>query len=533
MQYADGPLNPAELDRAADARVLGYWAMTLGTMLFAGLSIACAVASDGFLEADACTHYMYARFAFQEPHYFVNLWGRPLVTGLYAVPAVLGGVLGVRLTSLALALLCGWVAYRLARAQHYRWPALAFVFTLAQPLVFLHSFSELTELPFAALIVLAFWAYRARQFALMAFLVGLGPLGRPEGFGFIGMAAVALVLHRKWYWLPLLAVPLIAWNHAGWEIYDRGMPWWRWLPSQWPWAQDSVYPSGHPLHFVALMPVVTSPLIFPAACIGAWRSLAAGWPPARFFKLDHETRCQVLIAAIPLLILVGHSVLYALGKMASNGELRYLLVVAPFWALLSAKGWEWVFERFEWRGVLRWAGVAALLPALANHFLYTVVPLRQTEDWRRAKAVAEWYQGEPGLRERYPRLLASHPGIYYYLDLSFTDRRHVVEWLTSNVESPPAGTLLVWDPVYGVFNADQLKSIKLDAIRANGWVPRRLSIPGFYDLSESDLLVLNRLKAGPSLSDSTVGVEPAQDDFWHLFLSPRDVGGNLTAPPAE
>src|SRR5208282_2476961 len=97
----------------------------------------------------------------------LNVWGRPLVTALYALPAQYG-LLGARLLSLALALLCGAVTYRLAREQGMTNPALAAICLFAQPLFFLHSFSELTELPFATLLVLAFWAYQRRRFAVMA-----------------------------------------------------------------------------------------------------------------------------------------------------------------------------------------------------------------------------------------------------------------------------------------------------------------------------------------------------------------------------
>ena len=41
---------------------------------------------------------------------------------------------------------------KLAAGQGNRLPALALIFTLGQPLLFLHSFSELTELPFALVI---------------------------------------------------------------------------------------------------------------------------------------------------------------------------------------------------------------------------------------------------------------------------------------------------------------------------------------------------------------------------------------------
>ena len=47
--------------------------------------------------------------------------------------------------------------------------------------------------------------------------------------------------------------------------------------------------------------------------------------------LDHESRCRALVAFLPLMILVVHSLLYRPGRMASNGEPRYMLVVAPFW----------------------------------------------------------------------------------------------------------------------------------------------------------------------------------------------------------
>src|SRR3954466_8761036 len=106
----------------------------LAAVIFASLSLLCAITSDGFLEADACTHYMYANYAIGETHYLVNVWGRPFVTALYAIPAALCGRLGGRLTRRGCALLMATIAWRIARDLNLRWPALAFIFTLAQPL---------------------------------------------------------------------------------------------------------------------------------------------------------------------------------------------------------------------------------------------------------------------------------------------------------------------------------------------------------------------------------------------------------------
>ncbi|HMB95766.1 MAG TPA: hypothetical protein VKK61_06980, partial [Tepidisphaeraceae bacterium] len=192
-----------------------FWPIILAIAIFALFSIWAAITSVGFLEADSCTHYLYARFALQDTSLLVNVWGRPICTALYAIPATLFGRLGVRFTSLLVAIACGLIAYRIAKNQGYRWPSLALIFTLAQPLVFLHSFTELTELPFALMLALGFLAYQKRQWLAMTILIGFTPLARPEGFAFVALAALALIAHRRWWWLVVLPMPLVLWNHAG------------------------------------------------------------------------------------------------------------------------------------------------------------------------------------------------------------------------------------------------------------------------------------------------------------------------------
>jgi hypothetical protein len=55
--------------------------------IFALLAIVCAILSPGFVAADACVHYLFAKYAFADPVNWVDVWGRPLCTGLYAIPA--------------------------------------------------------------------------------------------------------------------------------------------------------------------------------------------------------------------------------------------------------------------------------------------------------------------------------------------------------------------------------------------------------------------------------------------------------------
>ena len=148
----------------------------------------------------------------------------------------------------------------------------------------------------------------------------------------------------------------------------------------------------------------------------------------------------MLIAILPLVILTGHSILYWRGKMASNGEVRYMLTVATFWALLGARGWAWIFDSLRWQRPLRWAGVAALSPMVINYF-YPVLPLQSQPDWIRAGQFADWYRAGD-YDKKYPYLAASHPGIFYALDLCPSDRTRTRDWRKDVLDPVPAGTLL-------------------------------------------------------------------------------------------
>jgi hypothetical protein len=416
-------------------------------IVFAALSVFFAIRSDGFLEADGCTHYIYARWAFTYPIYFVDIWGRPLKTALYAPAANLFGLIGVRLTSLCVAIGISLVAYAIARGQMYRTPALAGIFTLASPLVFLHSFSELTELPFALLLGAAFLAYQRRCFWLVAILASLLPLSRPEGFGFLVLSGVLLGAHRKFALLPLLIVPLIAWQFAGAILFNEPENWWRWLVLHWPYAGDSVYARGSIAHFAALLPAVVGPGLFPFMLLG----IKSPKP-----QEQHQARCEWLIAAIPLSILLGHSVLYALGKMASNGEARYMLIAAPFWALLACRGFDRVWRADRVR--LKFAVVAtlAVAPPLVAQLCYPVLPLVQMDDWKVARELARWYDATA--KPDSPKLLCAHPGFFYYADRATLDP-DVLPWSRQSLLSAPPGTIILWHDVYGRFNADRDKSV--------------------------------------------------------------------------
>ena len=460
---ADRASSDADVESALTPSIFESPPEIAALSIFAVLSLLCAWLSDGFVAADACTHYLFAKYAFSDPVNFVDVWGRPLCTLIDAFPAQLG-LFAVRATHVAIAIACALVARTIARNQSLPRPGLALLFTIGAPLFFLFSFSEMTELPFALVLGLAFICYQREKWVLFALLAGLLPTARPEGFGFIFLAAIALLYHRRLISLLPLIAPLLLWDIAGWLLTDRTVPWYAWLIHAWPWSEQGLYGSGSIFTFVGVLPVVVPPLILPATLIGVKTTLSPRAPnPTR-----HARICQLLIAAIPLSILIAHSVLRWLGKFGTFGEARYLLICAPFWGVLSAAGFEWISQRLNFRRPWRIATVAALVPALLN-FVSPVMPLHLPPDWQTASRFADIYRANP-LREAYPRVVAAHPAIPYFLGTDPNGNARNNAFTGAVIKQPPPGALLVWDPVYCTTNAIAENAAAPDQLRAAGWI---------------------------------------------------------------
>jgi hypothetical protein len=193
--------------------------------------------------------------------------------------------------------------------------------------------------------------------------------------------------------------------------------------------------------------------------------------------------------------------------MASAGEMRYMLIVGPFWALLAARGWEWIWTRFNWRAPHLWAGLAALLPIAANVY-YNVVPFHLYAADIVARDAAEWYRSDTRIQQAFPRLMCSPPMIYYFLDRSQSDE-HSLDWGLANVQRATPGTVLIWDPVYGQTNADRSMCVTKADLASAGWIfVRRFDIDYAGEYKYCDVYVSPKTAAGAPAS-GVVAAMPA------------------------
>ena len=402
----------------------------------------------------------------------MDIWGRPVVTTLHMPTAQLPGTLlglplglvGVRATSMAVAVVAALLAWRVAAGLGQARPGLAALFLLVQPLVILHSISELTELPFALLATLCLLAYQRRWWWLLALAAGLTPAARPEGFGLVLLAGTALAAHRRWE-LLLLPLPLLAWDRLGWSLHGGPGAWWQitsWLRGNWPYSGQSAYEPGPIWAFVEKLPAATGPSLLPLVLIGTLAALR------RRDWRDHHTRVAWATAAVPWGVLAVHSVLYWSGRMASSGDVRYLVAVAPFWALLAAGGFDWLAKTLAaaWPAKRLTAAAVALavVPLPLFHLAYPVVPLALDDPGRAAVAVTDWYV-RSDLPRTHPNLSVDHPITRYRLDLSPT----TAGGGAAIVRLARPGSVYLWHDIYSRYNADATLVVPEDMPPRFGW----------------------------------------------------------------
>lgn len=455
-------------DLSLPGRKIRWIPLLIAMLIFAMLSAWMAHASKGFMEADGITHFNARRFAWDQPMHRVGVWSRPFCVMLYMIPTHLGGLMGTRLTSLALALIGMLLTVRVASRQRDSRPEVAGIFLLCAPLWFVHSFSELTEIPFAVLLIGAFAAYQARWFVVMAIVLALSPLARPEGFGFIALAAIAMVLHRRWIALLILPMGVIFWSWWGW--YTVGSPadlaWYQWLPHNWPYSTDSVYGSGSMMRFIIILPAVVGPLVFPLIWLGVGKTCFR----VSDVNVDlHRRVCDILIMGIPILILMAHSLLWFLGKMASNGEPRYMLIVAPFWAILAGRGYDKLVEWWRLPRPIAWSALAAMPAIIANAF-YPCFPLGLTSDDELAENVAAWVAQHPQVAAKYPRIGWSLPRLSILLAVDPLDGNRSVTIRKSLATNRPPGVMVIWDTIYTTHNSDEALVVPEESFKEAGWL---------------------------------------------------------------
>ena len=421
-------------------------------------------------QQDSGFHYLQARWAWTHAWLFVNVWGRPLYTVLYAVPALLGYP-AAKLLTVAICVATAWQTWRLAEAEKLERPELAIPLLLLQPCMLLILSDTLTEPICGLVFVIAMRLHRSGRIAAGAGVASLMALTSPWGFilAFIWGVWVLVDGWRGTSWIVWLTKPLLLLSGMGlwWLaalIITHDPLWIRhdW-PSQWKneghtgvlwwyaWQMATEIIGG-----ILLLPFLAGLVIAVQRKFWMALSLAGG-------------------------LFVVISLMFRFGLYNCAGYARYFVCVAPAVALITLAGWNRLAALLP--GRVRFATAAAVFAAtLAAGLVYV-------DGWpygRDAVAVQEmwdWYRTQPPRRveklawsQAYMCIcFGTDPGERIFFTGDPDENRKMLR------DSPP-GTMVFWDaetgPAWYRLKDDDLAGAGYERLRS-----RAYDLPGYLPWS--------------------------------------------------
>jgi hypothetical protein len=391
-------------------------------------------------DQDAAIHAIYSRWPLDPnpapfPYRVLTVWSRPLFALAYALPGQLGFP-AMRLFTVALCAVTGWLTYLIARRLTLPHPWLAVPLTLLQPVMLQVGVDVMTEPLFALVLAAGLLALESGHRTLAAILWSLLPLARPEGGLVLAVLGVlwgleALRDRRALRPLLLLGTGLVLWEAAVLVLTGN----WRYLLDTFPWPVHSDAWTGSPFHYL-----LRWPLILGAVALVPW---LAGLRPS--WRAGGGLRLGVLFVSAVLCV---HAFLFATGGFASTGFERYFATLAPTNGLIAVAGVAWLAERL--RRPLQLV-VPSLLGLQAVHGLLWIdeqAPAHLPEATLRA---IEEARARVDLTNRF--IIASDLHAFVFLDVDpgarnarlYARRDRALE----RVEQLPSGTVVIWDSMVG------------------------------------------------------------------------------------
>ena len=203
--------RPSHLDHVAG---VASWTATPLCLVAVGFLLLRAIRATGFYWLDDYSHLLISKAAWHHASLILNVWGRPLMTLTY-MPAVLGGQLAARITSLTLTCVTAGLCWAIARKRGWSAAPGAALLLLAQPLTVTLAYSALPETLFSFFLALALYFRAVERQGVAALIVSLLPLARVEGLVVVMIWAGWLLLRGRIRLIPLVAVGSATWAIIG------------------------------------------------------------------------------------------------------------------------------------------------------------------------------------------------------------------------------------------------------------------------------------------------------------------------------
>jgi hypothetical protein len=420
-----------------------HWPLILSVFI---LLVVLSFLSEGFYgAADNPSHYFISRYSFQHPALFLDTWGRPLFT-IMSSPFSQFGFGGMKFFNVLLGCITAYLAYRIADKTEITPAWMAILFVIFTPMYFLMTMTGLTEIQFGFILILAIFLFFHEKYIAAAIIISFLPLSRSEGFAFLPLFFLAILMRRKYAALPFLVTGLLFFSIIGYLFVWKDF-FWIFTHSPYPLHHPLYKEEGNLLHFVNATPEIFG---IPLLVLFLAGTLLYGY---LLFSVPKDRRLQIFLEVWLLVIPVWmmfalNSVLYWKALFGSVGLVRVVTGLLPLAAIVSLKAFSYlektVFRQPASRIVFRMAVIA--------NFTINAYPVRLLSSEQTVKRSADWIM-ENSLKDR--KIFFTNAYVPLFLELDPYNKKESEQLFgTKWLQYHPVGSLIVWDSYFGPREAD-------------------------------------------------------------------------------
>lgn len=394
--------------------------------------------------ADNYSHFRISKYALNYPHLFMDHWGKPLFT-ILSSPFAQFGFKGIQLFNVILGLLTGLFAYLALKKLEFKNAWVIIFFICFTPIYFIIMQSGLTEILFSFILVFAMYLFFIRRYIAASVIVSFIIFSRTEGFIFIPLFLLALILAKQFKAIPFLLSGFLIFSLLGYFMLDD---FW-WFFTQNPYTGKSgVYGSGDLTHFLNHTKNINGIPLAIVLVLGIISYVVD------FFQNKKQPNSYyyeiLLILGGYLLYFAAHSIVWWKGTGASAGLIRVMAAVMPLAAIVSLRGVNLVYQWLKFNQFVQYAFLLIFLFfVIRTPFQIFNVPVERDSREKVLFEAAEWLKSTDYYQQK----------IYYY-DTYFCYELAIDpfndEWCHERIPSTeipgkdiPKGSIVQWDAHFG------------------------------------------------------------------------------------
>jgi len=437
-----------------------HWFIAGGLLI---LLAVLSLLSDGYYGGtDNINHYFLSRYALQNPHLYLDAWGRPLYT-ILSSPFAQFGFQGIKLFNVLLGVLTAFFAYRISKTVEMPAAWLVMIFVCFTPVYCVMLMTGLTEILFGFVLVLAVFLYYRGNYIAAAIVISFLPFARTEGYVLLPVFFLALWMRRKYRAWPFLAFGFIFFSILGSFYYKDIL----WVINKFPYPVTHQHPiykeTGDLFHFLESRDFITGLPLEILFLAGIFQMIR------EFFSREKHVRKQVLLFSVlvflPVLVyLVLHSVLYWRALGGSMGFVRVLAGVLPLAAIVSLKGFGGIMQFFKGsRLIYGLLTVLITFLVVRTNFVTYQFPVPLDPEEKTIKEASLWFKSSP-YRNHY--IFFTDLNVPFFMDVNpYNWDECNCGWFffVSGIYTLPDSAILIWD---GHFGPNECQ-VPLDTIMKN------------------------------------------------------------------